>query len=360
MPTEYNQQLEDQQFATIRKHNQQDVNKPSPVKKPPVSPKPPKESPIVFDFSTNTPVSNKLHESNPRRDYMDYEYVIAGDIHQRRTSETSLQSALSEQESLPPSDFPQSPETDGLVRLQNQRHNQVPGGKASGMYNSNSSVSSDSKDSGYDASETETSGPKLARGGTLEATTCLDNVIANAEASLNYDLISIASSTISHDTESDSATQLSPRSPSLGMIDFPPPPSEFLADDDVLNDSGSLANLPSPPPPTTDPPAPPLLRTSSDPPPPYTPYMNTPAESLNVPDKLAQKSFMEWSCDEVCSWLEHLSLGQYKDTFVSNEIEGKHLPELSKDELKELGVTKLGHRMTLDDQIGKLKSTISP
>lgn len=63
---------------------------------------------------------------------------------------------------------------------------------------------------------------------------------------------------------------------------------------------------------------------------------------------------MEWSTDDVGVWLDHLSLSTYRKTFLENDIEGKHLPELSKDELKELGVTKLGHRMTLDDAIGRL------
>jgi len=69
---------------------------------------------------------------------------------------------------------------------------------------------------------------------------------------------------------------------------------------------------------------------------------------------------MEWSCSEVIDWLNHLTLGQYKEAFEENDIEGKHLPDLSKDELKELGVKKLGHRMTLDDAITKLKNTAIP
>ena len=377
-PTLYNQQLEGQQYATIRKHNQQDTSKQSPqfAPKPTIPQKPSsaESSAIVFDFKTNTPITNPAMQGNTRRDYMDYEYVIAGDIHQRRTSVTSMQSAMSEQES-PFTDLPTNPESDGLVRVQKQRQNQSPGGnKIANMYNSNSSVGSDSKDSGYDASESETPATsKLTRGGTLEATACLDNVIANAEASLNFDLISITSSTVSQtDTESDCAVPLSPRSPSLATIDFPPPPTEFLADDECPNDVRRRGQMSpnSPPPPPTPPPCTttttvvdtPTLHSSTDPPPPYTLFTTpttVPVESLNVPRVLVGKPFMEWSCAEVCSWLEHLSLGQYKETFVSNEIEGKHLPELSKDELKELGVTKLGHRMTLDDQIGKLKSTLS-
>lgn len=67
---------------------------------------------------------------------------------------------------------------------------------------------------------------------------------------------------------------------------------------------------------------------------------------------------MDWSTSEVGEWLDHLSLGQYKTTFLENDIEGKHLIDLSKDELKELGISKIGHRMTIDDAINKLKNTI--
>ena len=79
---------------------------------------------------------------------------------------------------------------------------------------------------------------------------------------------------------------------------------------------------------------------------------------MSLPPSLHDKHVTEWTCSDVVEWLEHLSLGQYKETFLENDIEGKHLPELSKDELKELGVKKLGHRMTLDDAIGKLKTTM--
>ena len=76
--------------------------------------------------------------------------------------------------------------------------------------------------------------------------------------------------------------------------------------------------------------------------------------NINVPQPLTTKNFVDWSITDVCDWLEHLGLSQYKETFTENDIEGKHLPDLSKDELKELGVKKLGHRMTLDDAINTL------
>ena len=51
-------------------------------------------------------------------------------------------------------------------------------------------------------------------------------------------------------------------------------------------------------------------------------------------------------------------MGQYKESFVENDIQGAHLSELSKDDLSELGVKKLGHRLTIDDAIGKLRSQL--
>ena len=47
-------------------------------------------------------------------------------------------------------------------------------------------------------------------------------------------------------------------------------------------------------------------------------------------------------------------MGQYKESFIDNDIQGLHLSELSKDDLSELGVKKLGHRLTIDDAIGKV------
>ncbi len=45
-------------------------------------------------------------------------------------------------------------------------------------------------------------------------------------------------------------------------------------------------------------------------------------------------------------WLEGLGLDKYAETFVENDIDLEVLPDLSDDELRELGVT-LGHRKKL-------------
>lgn len=52
-----------------------------------------------------------------------------------------------------------------------------------------------------------------------------------------------------------------------------------------------------------------------------------------------------WTVDDVTAWLETLGLGQYKDRFRQNAIDGTELLDLSDADLQEsLGVGPLGHR----------------
>ncbi len=46
-------------------------------------------------------------------------------------------------------------------------------------------------------------------------------------------------------------------------------------------------------------------------------------------------------------WLEKLGLGQYADAFAANNVTLEHLPDLSHELLKELGVVAVGDRMTM-------------
>lgn len=50
-----------------------------------------------------------------------------------------------------------------------------------------------------------------------------------------------------------------------------------------------------------------------------------------------------WGTAEVSTWLEAMQLAEYVDSFVKNDIRGKELLTLGRRDLKELGVTKLGH-----------------
>jgi class 3 adenylate cyclase/tetratricopeptide (TPR) repeat protein len=59
---------------------------------------------------------------------------------------------------------------------------------------------------------------------------------------------------------------------------------------------------------------------------------------------------------DIESWLRGLELEQYAAAFVSHEIDERVLPSLTANDLKELGVTLIGHRRRLLDAIAALRS----
>ena len=59
---------------------------------------------------------------------------------------------------------------------------------------------------------------------------------------------------------------------------------------------------------------------------------------------------------DVVVWLRSLGLGKYEAVFRENEIDETVLPNLTAGDLKELGVTALGHRRKLLDAIAALRT----
>jgi hypothetical protein len=57
---------------------------------------------------------------------------------------------------------------------------------------------------------------------------------------------------------------------------------------------------------------------------------------------------------DVGAWLRGLGLGQYEATFRDNEIHEKVLPYLTAEDLKDLGVSIVGHRRILLNAISLL------
>jgi SAM domain (Sterile alpha motif) len=49
----------------------------------------------------------------------------------------------------------------------------------------------------------------------------------------------------------------------------------------------------------------------------------------------------------VADWLRVLGLERYEATFRQNDVDTEVLPKLTADDLKELGITSLGHRVSL-------------
>ena len=50
---------------------------------------------------------------------------------------------------------------------------------------------------------------------------------------------------------------------------------------------------------------------------------------------------------EVADWLRALGLERYEATFRENDVTAELLPNLTADDLKEIGVTSFGHRRQL-------------
>jgi hypothetical protein len=67
---------------------------------------------------------------------------------------------------------------------------------------------------------------------------------------------------------------------------------------------------------------------------------------------------------QIVEWLQKLGLGQYAHRFAENDVNFGILPYLTDQDLKELGITSLGHRRRLLLAIAELhgdqKSTSLP
>ncbi|XP_034391098.1 SH3 and multiple ankyrin repeat domains protein 3 [Cyclopterus lumpus] len=61
-----------------------------------------------------------------------------------------------------------------------------------------------------------------------------------------------------------------------------------------------------------------------------------------------QKPLHLWNKYDVGDWLESIHLGEHRAGFQEHEIEGSHLPALTKEDFAELGVTRVGHRMNIE------------
>uniref|UniRef100_A0AAR2L4B0 Diacylglycerol kinase n=1 Tax=Pygocentrus nattereri TaxID=42514 RepID=A0AAR2L4B0_PYGNA len=60
-------------------------------------------------------------------------------------------------------------------------------------------------------------------------------------------------------------------------------------------------------------------------------------------DKNNKNKEMFWGVEEVAAWLEQLCLSEYKEIFIGHDVRGSELLHLERRDLKDLGVTKVGH-----------------
>ncbi|KAF8533335.1 hypothetical protein BDD12DRAFT_761662 [Trichophaea hybrida] len=55
----------------------------------------------------------------------------------------------------------------------------------------------------------------------------------------------------------------------------------------------------------------------------------------------------DWDTDGVANWVNSLGFGKYQDALLENDIDGEALIRLNHDELRELGISSVGHRLSI-------------
>ncbi|XP_041938568.1 SH3 and multiple ankyrin repeat domains protein 1-like isoform X2 [Alosa sapidissima] len=87
---------------------------------------------------------------------------------------------------------------------------------------------------------------------------------------------------------------------------------------------------------------------------------NYPPFTLPPPARpFATKPLPYWSKYDVADWLVYLNLGEHQERFLDNEIDGSHLPSLTKEDFLDLGVSRVGHRMNIERALRKLTNRLS-
>lgn len=75
------------------------------------------------------------------------------------------------------------------------------------------------------------------------------------------------------------------------------------------------------------------------------------------PMSLEKEVRKTWGVQEVGQWLDNLQLSDYRESFACNDIMGSELLALERRDLKELGVTKIGHIKRLQTAIKEIKDS---
>lgn len=68
------------------------------------------------------------------------------------------------------------------------------------------------------------------------------------------------------------------------------------------------------------------------------------------------KDFKKWGVDQVIDFFNKRGFGQYANNFQQHEITGERITSLTAADLKELGVSLLGHRLEILKEIGRMKT----
>nr|XP_034334437.1 SH3 and multiple ankyrin repeat domains protein 3 isoform X4 [Crassostrea gigas] len=80
-------------------------------------------------------------------------------------------------------------------------------------------------------------------------------------------------------------------------------------------------------------------------------------QTVNKP--FLSKPLSSWQCLDVLDWLDSIQMAQYKKSFQQHCIDGKKLGGLQRNDYIQLGVTQVGHRMTMERAIKKASNIIT-
>ncbi|XP_042219115.1 diacylglycerol kinase eta-like isoform X2 [Homarus americanus] len=72
-----------------------------------------------------------------------------------------------------------------------------------------------------------------------------------------------------------------------------------------------------------------------------------------------EREVREWGPEEVGVWLDTLQLTEYQESFIRHDIRGSELLNLERRDLKELGITKIGHIKRIQQGIREIKESKS-
>ncbi|OAA55558.1 mapkkk cascade protein kinase regulator ste50 [Niveomyces insectorum RCEF 264] len=72
-------------------------------------------------------------------------------------------------------------------------------------------------------------------------------------------------------------------------------------------------------------------------------------------DRLPETLISDWTAEECADFIATIGLQQYADSFIENDIVGEALVALQHDDLKQMGITSVGHRLTILKSVYEVK-----
>ncbi|ETO16911.1 hypothetical protein RFI_20426, partial [Reticulomyxa filosa] len=75
--------------------------------------------------------------------------------------------------------------------------------------------------------------------------------------------------------------------------------------------------------------------------------------------KLDLRLISTWTESDVNQWMKEMGYPEYATIFLENNIDGKILLDLNKEDFTSLGITSVGHRKALERQIQQLRDKVN-